>query len=67
MPIYRYECKSCKQDFEFLKLNSSDHVQCPKCQAKGEENFEKLIANSVSHQLKGGGWYKDGYSGKRRK
>ena len=67
MPIYRYECRPCKHEFEFMKVRSDDHVQCPKCASKGEENFEKLVPTKVSHILKGTGWARDKYAGKRRK
>ena len=59
MPIYEYECKSCENVFEVQQRMTDDPLEaCPEC--KGE--VKKLISAS-SFQLKGGGWYADGYSG----
>lgn len=58
MPIYEYECKKCEKVFEVQQRMSDDPLtQCPDC--KGE--VKKLISNN-SFQLRGGGWYADGYS-----
>ncbi|MGL1932975.1 MAG: zinc ribbon domain-containing protein [Desulfotalea sp.] len=58
MPIYEYECKSCGQVMEVQQRMSEDPLtDCPAC--KGE--LKKLISSN-SFQLKGGGWYSDGYS-----
>ena len=33
MPIYEYECRDCRHQFEFLALpGSADLPQCPSCQ-----------------------------------
>ena len=58
MPIYEYECDSCHEVTE-LWQNMSDAplAECPKCGG----SVHKLISQS-SFQLKGGGWYADGYS-----
>ena len=59
MPIYEYECKACENVFEVQQRMTDDPLKfCPDC--KGE--VKKLISAS-SFQLKGGGWYSDGYSG----
>jgi putative FmdB family regulatory protein len=34
MPIYEYQCSSCKEGFEKLVFGSSPEVVCPKCGAK---------------------------------
>ena len=67
MPIYEYECKKCGHRFETMQGIKDDPLkECPekKCpetpHAKGE--LKKLISQT-SFSLKGGGWYKDGYSG----
>ncbi len=58
MPIYEYECKSCENVFEVQqRMTDNPLKKCPDC--NGE--VKKLISAS-SFQLKGGGWYSDGYS-----
>lgn len=58
MPIYEYKCKKCGKEFEALqKFSDKPLTECKFC--KG--SVEKLISQSAFH-LKGGGWYKDGYS-----
>ncbi len=58
MPIYEYECQKCNKITEELQSMSEDPLTtCSAC--NGE--LKKLISNS-SFQLKGGGWYADGYS-----
>ena len=58
MPIYEYECKSCSKKFEiFQKSTDAPSAKCPACDATAER-----IISQTSFALKGGGWYKDGYS-----
>ena len=58
MPIYEYKCKKCKKMFELLKpIGFKGKVYCPVC----ENEAIKVISLSSFH-LKGGGWYKDGYT-----
>ena len=59
MPVYEYECPQCKKVHEVQqKMTDEPLSTCPEC---GGE-VKKLISVS-SFQLKGGGWYADGYSG----
>ncbi len=58
MPIYEYECRDCQKVFEVQqKISDEPLKECPQC--KGD--VKKLISAN-SFQLKGGGWYADGYS-----
>ncbi|NLX19946.1 MAG: zinc ribbon domain-containing protein [Desulfobulbus sp.] len=58
MPVYEYECGECKKIFEIQQRIADAPVSvCPECGG----NVKKLISMS-SFQLKGGGWYADGYS-----
>ena len=58
MPIYEYRCKGCKKEFELLqKITDEPLATCPKC---GKQ--VKRLISQTSFTLKGGGWYKDGYS-----
>ena len=60
MPIYEYECTSCCNVFEVFQRMTEDPVTiCPDCSG----SVKKLLSMS-SFQLKGGGWYADGYSSK---
>lgn len=58
MPIYEYECQECRKVVEqWQSISDAPLSTCPEC--SGE--MKKLISSS-SFQLKGGGWYADGYS-----
>lgn len=59
MPIYEYQCESCQDVIEkWQSLSDKPISTCPSCSGA----MKKLISRS-SFQLKGGGWYADGYSG----
>lgn len=58
MPVYEYECGACRKIFEVQqKMADAPLTQCPEC----EGSVRKLMSRS-SFQLKGGGWYADGYA-----
>jgi putative FmdB family regulatory protein len=58
MPVYEYECKECNRVFEVQqKMADAPLSNCPQCQAP-----VKKLMSMTSFQLKGGGWYADGYS-----
>jgi putative FmdB family regulatory protein len=58
MPIYEYECKACENVFEVQQRMTDEPLrECPDCRGA----VKKLVSVS-SFQLKGGGWYSDGYS-----
>lgn len=57
MPIYEYQCMKCHRVTEAIqKFSDVPLTVCPRC--SGE--LKKLVSTS-SFQLKGGGWYADGY------
>lgn len=57
MPVYEYECAGCDKIFEVQQKIADEPIRvCPQC---GGE-VRKLISMS-SFQLKGSGWYTDGY------
>ncbi len=61
MPIYEYLCISCGYEFEEVQKFSDPSLEdCPDC---GKNSAKRQVSMSAFH-LKGGGWYKDGYSGK---
>ena len=58
MPVYEYECPTCQSVIEVQqKIADPPLSSCPECQSP----VRKLMSMS-SFQLKGGGWYADGYS-----
>ena len=58
MPVYEYECKGCDKVFEVQQKISEEPLNtCPDCQGP----VRKLMS-MTSFQLRGGGWYADGYS-----
>lgn len=64
-PIYSFECQKCHKIFDiFEDRNKLEHPNfipiCPDCK---NDKCEKVIA-PTSFVLNGGGWAKDGYSGK---
>ena len=60
MPIYEYECTACHNIIEvFQRMTEEPLCSCPDCSG----SLKKLVSMS-SFQLKGGGWYADGYSSK---
>ena len=63
MPVYEYECKECDKVYEVQqKIADAPLQKCPECSAP----VTKLMSMS-SFQLKGGGWYADGYASKTEK
>jgi putative FmdB family regulatory protein len=61
MPIYPYHCPYCESDFDVIRKASDNGIEeCPKCdQTLFKENRS---VGSVSFDLKGTGWYRDGYA-----
>ncbi len=58
MPVYEYECKECEKVLEVQqRMTDAPLSNCPECNAP----VKKLMSMS-SFQLKGGGWYSDGYA-----
>ncbi len=59
MPIYEYVCLACDHEFELIQSMSEAAVKkCPHC---GKSRAQKKVSRGA-FQLKGSGWYKDGYS-----
>lgn len=58
MPVYEYQCSDCHTVVEVQqKLSDPPLKSCPKCRG----TVRKLVS-MTSFQLKGGGWYSDGYA-----
>lgn len=63
MPNYTFKCKVCKKE---TTSRQSYKDPAPKCKHVNEEGQEcggetEKTLSSTSFQLKGGGWFKDGY------
>ena len=56
MPIYEYKCKECKTEKEELQQLNDPPPKCEKCKKEMVKQISRM-----DFQLKGGGWYKDGY------
>ena len=57
MPIYEYRCKSCGTVIEVIQRFADRPLRkCRSCSGR----LQKLISRT-SFQLKGGGWYAQGY------
>ena len=58
MPIYEYRCTKCGHLIEIIqKLSDRPLRKCSECSGR----LEKLVSRA-SFQLKGGGWYSEGYT-----
>ncbi len=63
MPVYEYECNECQKVFEIQqKMSEAPLKSCPEC-----DGAVKKLMSMNSFQLKGGGWYADGYASSKGK
>ena len=60
MPIYEYECAKCEHRYDVLCriTQANEPKTCPQC---ASSQSKRRIAGG-HFELKGGGWYKDGYA-----
>jgi putative FmdB family regulatory protein len=56
MPVYEFECADGHITEELVRMGTKT-TRCPKC-----NKTAKNIMSQCSFELKGGGWYADGYS-----
>jgi putative FmdB family regulatory protein len=61
MPVYEFEC-NCGHSFEQLVKMGTNTRECPKCRSQA-----KKIMSQCTFELKGGGWYADGYASSSKK
>jgi putative FmdB family regulatory protein len=61
MPVYEFECPEGTVTERLVKMGTPS-IKCPDCGRKA-----KKIISSCSFELKGGGWYADGYASPREK
>jgi putative FmdB family regulatory protein len=64
MPLHDFECRACGHVTEHLvKISTRDEPQ--KCEQCSETNSLRVSVNKgTGFQLKGEGWYSDGYQPK---
>jgi len=66
MPLYTYRCSQCSFSDEFMiPVKKRDKKFL--CEQEGCTGVMERDIDMPSFQLKGGGWYKDGYSKKKQK
>lgn len=59
MPTYNYKCSDCGHQFETVQSMKDDPLKnCPEC---SKDTLDRLVS-PTGFVLKGGGWFKDGYS-----
>ena len=59
MPVYEFQCPCGKLIEELVKMGTEE-IECPGCHQKA-----KRILSLCHFELKGGGWYADGYAAKK--
>jgi putative FmdB family regulatory protein len=58
MPLYEYECQSCRERVEILqRVSDPPYSHCPKCSGEMKKLF-----SSPAIQFKGSGFYKTDYA-----
>ena len=60
MPVYEFECE-CGNITEGLVKLGTKEIDCPECHKKA-----KKIMSLCAFELKGSGWYADGYSSAKK-
>ncbi len=60
MPVYEFECTKEHTVTEKLVKMGTEEIECPVC-----KNPAKKIMSVCTFELKGGGWYADGYAAKK--
>lgn len=65
MALYDIECLDCGTQEEILarmeQLDGEGNITGYRCSKCGSEHVKKMISKSTRFELKGKGWYKDGY------
>jgi putative FmdB family regulatory protein len=64
MPVYEYECGSCKGRFEVTRKFSDPELTV--CKLCGAETIRKILS-PTAFVLKGSGWYATDYASKSKK
>ena len=59
MPVYEFECPQGHITEDLVPMGTK-HIRCSQCARKA-----KKIISPCSFELKGGGWFADGYASKQ--
>jgi putative FmdB family regulatory protein len=59
MPVYEFECDKGTVTEKIVPMGTRQ-IQCPCCRKKARK-----ILSRCTFELKGGGWYADGYASKK--
>lgn len=59
MPVYEFECPEGTVTERLVRMGTEE-IECPECRKKA-----KKIMSRCTFELKGGGWYADGYTSKK--
>ena len=59
MPVYEFECPAGTITEKLVRMDTQ-HINCPKCGKRARK-----IISPCTFELKGGGWYADGYSSRK--
>jgi len=59
VPIYEFQCPNGRITEKLVKMDTRE-IECPKCHKKAQK-----IISLCSFELKGGGWFADGYSSRK--
>lgn len=59
MPVYEFECSNGNVTEKLVKMDTKE-IECPICHQKA-----KKIMSACTFELKGGGWFADGYTSKK--
>lgn len=66
MPIYEWYCHNCGTEKETFQSMNDLAPLCPRCcynpDKQGKAEIMKKKISKSAFELKGGGWFKDGYS-----
>ena len=62
MPLYEYKCDQCNEVTESIENWNTKEINCLVC-----NNIAHRIISLSNFELKGSGWYKDGYSNNTQK
>ena len=64
MPLYEYYCPNCDHQIELIQKTTDIFAET--CENCSKAKMKKKLS-LTSFQLKGGGWYKDGYANQKKK
>jgi putative FmdB family regulatory protein len=57
---YEYTCLECRHNWETEQSIKDEPLkECPSC---AKLSAKRLVSGGMGFELKGGGWYADGYS-----